>query len=124
MNVYGNACPMCCGDVDDVAYLRTGEAVCRSCGYNAKPSASMPFTTRRPDAMAFGLSGTAMSNRAMARAPISLSRLIQNQTAGASMARTEQTTHLNPLNPPGWGWRIPPSSSPSPAGLKNSQERT
>ena len=93
MNVYGDTCPMCCGDLDDVAYLKTGSAVCRSCGCNAKPSASTPFTARRPDAMVFGASGAAENNRAVAQAPISLSHLIQNQTARASMARTELTTN-------------------------------
>lgn len=93
MNVYGNTCPMCCGDLDDVPYLRTGAAVCLSCGCNAKTLASTPFTARRPDAMAFSVSGIAMSDRAMAQAPISPSHLIQNQTAGASIARTELTTH-------------------------------
>ena len=93
MNVYGNTCPMCCGDLDDVAYLRTGNAVCRSCGCNAKPSASMPFTARRPDAMAFGVSAFGIREPTVAQAPISLPYLIQNPTAGASMAQTESTTH-------------------------------
>jgi hypothetical protein len=31
MNVYGSTCPLCCGDVDDVAFLETGVAACQSC---------------------------------------------------------------------------------------------
>jgi hypothetical protein len=28
MNVYGSTCPLCCGDVDDAAFLMTGAAAC------------------------------------------------------------------------------------------------
>ena len=91
MNVYGSTCPMCCGDLDDAAYLRTGAAVCLSCGCNVEASASTPpSTARRPDAMAFNVSAVAMREPAMALAPISLSHLIQ---PGAFMAGTELTTH-------------------------------
>jgi hypothetical protein len=69
MNVYGNTCPMCCGDLDDVAYLRTGAAVCLFCGYNAEAPASTPSTARRPDAMAFSASAIAMRDPARAQAP-------------------------------------------------------
>ena len=60
MNVYGNTCPMCCGDLDDVAYLRTGAAVCVSCGCNAEASASTPSTARRPDVIALSVSAITM----------------------------------------------------------------
>jgi hypothetical protein len=69
MNVYGNTCPMCCGDLDDVAYLRTGAAVCLFCGCNAGAPASTPSTERWPDAMAFSASAIAMRDPAMAQAP-------------------------------------------------------
>jgi hypothetical protein len=95
MNVYGNTCPMCCGDLDGTAYRRTGAAVCLSCGSNAEAPASTPSTARRPDAIAFSASAIAMSDPAMAQAPsgwISPSHDIQIQT-GASMALTESTTH-------------------------------
>jgi hypothetical protein len=68
MNLYGNTCPMCCGDLDDLAYLRTGAAVCLFCGCNAGASASTPSTVRRPDPIAFGVSAIAMSDPAMAQA--------------------------------------------------------
>ena len=95
MNLYGNTCPMCCGDLDDVAYLRTGAAVCQFCGCNAGAPASTPSTARVPEAMAFGVSAIAMRDLAMAQAPsgwISPSPDIQIQT-GASMALTELATH-------------------------------
>ena len=57
MNVYGNTCPMCCGDLDDVVYLRTGAAVCLSCGCNAEAPTSTPSTARRPEAIASSVSG-------------------------------------------------------------------
>lgn len=66
MNVFGNTCPMCCGDLEDVAYLRTGAAVCLSCGYNVAAAASAPSTPQRPDATAF--SASAMRDPAMAQA--------------------------------------------------------
>jgi hypothetical protein len=31
MNVYGSTCPLCCGDVDDAAFLETGAAACLFC---------------------------------------------------------------------------------------------
>jgi len=71
MNLYGNTCPMCCGDLDDVAFLRTGAAVCLFCGCNAGASASTPSTARRPDAIAFGVSAIVMRDSAMALAPCS-----------------------------------------------------
>ena len=95
MNVYGNTCPMCCGDLDDVVYLRTGAAVCLSCGCNAEAPTSTPSTSRRPEAIAFGVSVTSMRVPAMAQAPsgwISPSHDLQVQTS-ASMAHTESTTH-------------------------------
>jgi reverse gyrase len=47
MSVYGNTCPMCCGDIDsDRAVI-----VCPSCGCSAESSAS---AARQPDAMASG----------------------------------------------------------------------
>jgi hypothetical protein len=95
MNQYGNTCPMCCGDLDDLAYLRTGAAVCLFCGRNAEASASTPSAARRPDAIAFGVSAIAMRDLAVTQAPsgwISPSLDIQIQT-GASTALTESTTH-------------------------------
>jgi hypothetical protein len=95
MNQYGNTCPICCGDLDDLAYLRTGAAVCLFCGCNAAALASTPSTARRPDAIAFGVSAIAMRDPAVARAPsgwISPSHDIQIHI-GASLALTESTTH-------------------------------
>jgi hypothetical protein len=31
-SVYGGTCPFCCGDLDDVAFLKTGAAACLFCG--------------------------------------------------------------------------------------------
>ena len=31
MNVYGSTCPMCCGDVDAVAFVKAGVAACLFC---------------------------------------------------------------------------------------------
>src|SRR6266571_6945170 len=31
LNVYGSTCPFCCGDLDDVAFLKTGAAACLFC---------------------------------------------------------------------------------------------
>jgi len=87
MNVYGNTCPMCCGDLDDVAYLRTGAAVCVSCGCNAEASASTPSTARRPDVIALSVSAITMRDPAMAQARsgwISSSHGIQIQTGAGS----------------------------------------
>lgn len=42
MNAYGNSCPMCCGDLDDVAYLLTGAIVCLFCGWKTPASALVP----------------------------------------------------------------------------------
>lgn len=42
MNAYDNSCPMCCGDLDDVANLRTGEIVCLSCGFRAERATRAP----------------------------------------------------------------------------------
>lgn len=84
MNVFGNTCPMCCGDLEDVAYLRTGAAVCLSCGYNVEASASAPSMPQRPDATAFSVSAIAMRDPAMAQASTggtSPSRDIQMQTS-------------------------------------------
>ena len=95
MNQYGNACPMCCGDLDDVAYLRTGAAVCLFCGCNAGALAATPSTARLPDAMAFGAGAMAIRDLAVAQAPpgrISPPQDIRIQT-GASMALTESTTN-------------------------------
>jgi hypothetical protein len=95
MNQYGNTCPMCCGDLDDIAYLRTGATVCLFCGCSAAAPASTPSTARRPDAIAFGVSAIAMRDPAMAKAPsgwTSPSHDIQIQT-GAPMALTELATH-------------------------------
>ena len=69
MNVYGNTCPMCCGDLDEVAYIRTGTAVCLFCRCNAEASASTPSTARRPDAIAFSVSAIGMRDSALAQAP-------------------------------------------------------
>ena len=93
MNVYGSTCPMCCGDLDDAAYLRTGNAVCLSCGCNTEAPASTPSTARQPEAIALTLNAFAMRDPATAQEPISLSHLIQNQTAGAFIAHTELTIH-------------------------------
>lgn len=38
MNVYGSTCPLCCGDVDDAAFLTAGVAACHSCR-NDEPAA-------------------------------------------------------------------------------------
>jgi hypothetical protein len=94
MNQYGNTCPMCCGDLDDVAYLRTGAAVCLF-GCDAGALAPTPSTARRPDAIAFGASAIAMRDLGIAQVPsgwISPSLDLQIQT-GASMALTELATH-------------------------------
>jgi len=61
---------MCCGDLDDVAYLRTGAAVCLFCRCNAEAPASAP--ARRPDATAFSVSAVAVTDPAMAQAPFRL----------------------------------------------------
>jgi hypothetical protein len=95
MNRYGNTCPMCCGDLDDVAYLRTGTAVCLFCGCNAGASESTLSTARGSNAMAFGVSAIAMRDLAVAQAPsgwIAPPHDLQIQT-GASIALTESTTH-------------------------------
>jgi hypothetical protein len=95
MNLYGNTCPTCCGDLDDVAYLRTGAAVCLFCGCDAGASASMPSAARRPDAIAFGVSAIAIRDSAMAQAPsgwASPSHDIRIQT-GPSITRTELATY-------------------------------
>jgi len=31
LNVYGSTSPFCCGDLDDVAFLKTGAAACLFC---------------------------------------------------------------------------------------------
>jgi len=31
LNVYGSTCPFCCGDLDHVAFLRSGAAACQFC---------------------------------------------------------------------------------------------
>jgi hypothetical protein len=49
MSIYGNTCPMCCGDLD---FDWPGAAVCSSCGCRTEASAPTP---RRPDAMASGM---------------------------------------------------------------------
>ena len=95
MNQYGNTCPMCCGDLDDAAYLTTGAALCLFCGCDAGALASTPSTARRPEAMAFGAGAIEMRDLAVVRAPpgrISPSHDIRIQT-GASMALTESTTN-------------------------------
>jgi len=93
MNVYGSTCPMCCGDLDNVAYLRTGAAVCLFCRCNAEAWASTPSTAGRPDAMALSLSAIAMTGPAMAQARsgwISPSHDIQIQTgAGIALPQLE-----------------------------------
>src|SRR6266516_1994219 len=38
LNVYGSTCPFCCGDLDDVAFLKTGAAACLFCS-NREPAA-------------------------------------------------------------------------------------
>jgi len=91
MNVYGSTCPMCCGDLDDAAYRRTGAAVCLSCGCHAGALASTPRAAQLPDATAFSLSATAMGDPAVTQAPpgwISPAPDIQ-VPAGASIARTK-----------------------------------
>jgi hypothetical protein len=95
MNQFGDTCPMCCGDLDDLAYLRTGATVCLFCGCNVKASASTPSAARRSDATAFGVSAIATRDLAAAQAPsgwTSPSHDIRIQ-AGASMALTELATH-------------------------------
>lgn len=52
MNVFGNTCPMCCGDVEDVVYLTTGAAGCLSCGYSTEATSATPGTVLQPDAEA------------------------------------------------------------------------
>ena len=68
MNVYGNTCPMCCGDLD-AAYPRTENGVCRFCGCATEASAYAPLIERRRDATALILGPTAMSRLAMEQAP-------------------------------------------------------
>jgi hypothetical protein len=41
MNVFGNTCPMCCGDLGKVAHPRGGVNVCRSCGCDAEAPAQL-----------------------------------------------------------------------------------
>jgi len=36
---YGETCPMCCGDLDDVGCLETGAIVCAFCDYGHERSA-------------------------------------------------------------------------------------
>lgn len=94
MTLYGNTCPTCCGDMDDLAYLRTGASVCLFCGCNAEASASTLSRARRPDAMALGVSAAAMTDPAKTQAPpgwVSPLHDIQIQT-NAGAARTELTT--------------------------------
>lgn len=67
MITFGSTCPMCCGDLDDVAYLGTGAAVCLSCGWNVKAPAFMPSTVRWPDAVALSVSDIAMGDHVMTR---------------------------------------------------------
>jgi len=93
MNVYGNTCPMCCGDLNDVAYLSTGTAVCLFCGCNAEALASTLFTARRPDAITFSVSAITLRDPAMAQARsgwISSSPDVQIQTgAGVALPQIE-----------------------------------
>jgi reverse gyrase len=76
MTLYGNTCPMCCGDIDSD---RAGPSVCQSCGCNTEASAS---TARQPEALASG--GSKITE-------ISPLQDIQIQTS-ASAALTELTT--------------------------------
>jgi hypothetical protein len=99
MTLYGDTCPMCCGDLDDLAYLRTGVAVCLFCGCKAEASASIPSRARRPDAKAFSVSAIAMRDPAaviQARTPsarISPSHDIQIQaSAGMALAQIENVS--------------------------------
>ncbi len=115
MTLYCNTCPTCCGDLDDLAYLRTGAAVCLFCGRNAEASASTPPTARGPDAKAFSASAIAVTDPAMAQAPsgrISPSADIQIQ-ASAGMALEQITSQLFQ------GRAGDHLSSPSPAGSEN-----
>ena len=94
MNVYGKTCPMCCGDLANVAYLRTGAAVCLFCGCKAEAPAPTPSTARRPDAIAFSVSAIAMRDPATAQEQcgwISPSPDIQMQ-AGAGIALPQIAT--------------------------------
>jgi hypothetical protein len=40
MNVYGSTCPLCCGDVDAAAFVRTGMAACSFCYSEPAPEQS------------------------------------------------------------------------------------
>lgn len=100
MIVFGNTCPMCCGDLD-VACLGTGTAVCLSCGYNVKASASIP--SRAPDAIAFGVSAVAMADPVMARTseraqadPGDLARSAKETTIGLCEAILPVCSTANP----------------------------
>ena len=67
MNIYGGACPFCCGDVDDPAFLESDAPVCHLC----LDTGQAPQQSRSRW--------------------ISPSHEIRIQT-GASIARTESTT--------------------------------
>lgn len=87
MNVYGNTCPMCCGDIDSTD-LTTTPGQCTFCGYGA--GKSMP-TPRQPAAIAFIPSAVAEGGLAIPQA-LSLSPFSDMQSQpGASMAPTEFT---------------------------------
>jgi hypothetical protein len=96
MTLYGDTCPMCCGDLDDLAYLRTGVAVCLFCGCNTEASASAPSTMSRSDAEAFSVSAIDMGDPAVIQTPagrISPSHDIQIQaSAGMALAQIENVS--------------------------------
>ena len=92
MNVYGDTCPLCCGDLDNAAYRGTRIAVCLSCGCRAEAPASAPqAAAQRQDEMPFSLSAIPARDPTVTQARpgwISPAHDIQIPT-GASIARTE-----------------------------------
>jgi|SRR5450759_2465362 hypothetical protein len=93
MTLYGNTCPMCCGDIDSDG---AGPSVCPSCGCNTEASASAPSTMSRSDAEAFSVSAIDMGDPAVIQTPagrISPSHDIQIQaSAGMALAQIENVS--------------------------------
>jgi len=48
MRAFGGTCPMCCGDLDDAAYLETGAAVCLYCGHGREVSTNRTVRSAGP----------------------------------------------------------------------------
>jgi len=58
MHVYGDTCPMCCGDLYEAARLPV-VAVCSSCGHDSGAPDSAPSESRRPASSVLSVSSVA-----------------------------------------------------------------